>query len=179
VVQRSSQYVNYHFATVCVFGVLGVLFSWLESRVLGFSEGLSHLAEWELGTLTVGGLITTLPIIARRLISSQTLERAVHARALKEFYKQGIHQTQASTGILIFVSEFERRVQILADSGINKKVSPETWDKQVKDIVAGIKTGNSGVAVARAIEEMGNLLALHFPAMKNNTNDLPNRPITE
>ena len=68
-------------------------------------------------------------------------------------------------------------MQILADSGINKKVASETWNIQVKEIVQGIKTKAAGKAMARAIEEMGDLLAQYFPATGENPNELPNKPI--
>lgn len=176
-VKSSAFYWENHLIRIVIFLLAGSLFSFLESYFLGFSEVFSHLYRWQLGITSLGLWITSFSEISRKLISQKTLQKKVQLRAIKEFFKQGLTKTKEATGILIFVSEFEKRVQILADSGINAKVDPKTWQKQVNEIVSGVKAKDSGKAVAKAIEEMGELLATHFPTRGENPNELPNRPI--
>ena len=44
------------------------------------------------------------------------------------FYQQGISQTRGRTGILVLVAQTEKRVEIVADSGVLKAVDTKEWD---------------------------------------------------
>lgn len=119
-------------------------------------------------------LIRAWPALKRQLIHPDELTAEVREKALVSFVEQGLHETRDKTGILILISLFERRVQILADSGINAKVPEHTWDELVEIIVAGLKTATAGDAVCRAVERCGELLAEHFPRKADDSDELPN-----
>ena len=72
------------------------------------------------------------------------------------------------------ISLFEHRVQVLADSGINAKVPPHTWDQIVDIIIDGLKNKRSAAAICQAIERCGELLQEHFPRKHDDTDELPN-----
>jgi putative membrane protein len=92
----------------------------------------------------------------------------------------GLHRTQGRTGILLFVSLLEHRVQVLADQGINDRVPSGTWDEVVQGIVAGIRADRPAEALCRAIEQCGELLTHHCPSGSGrNPNELPDRLIQE
>ena len=175
VVKKSATFWEHYLLRAIFFIIMGTGIALLENRWLGFSEESIPMWEWPLAMLVIGLTLTSFSMVSRHLISSRQLEKKVYSKALREFTAQGLTKTKEATGILIFVSEFERRVQILADSGINKKVPPGTWDIQVKEMVQGIKAKAAGQAVAKAINEMGDLLAQHFPTTGENPNELPNR----
>jgi putative membrane protein len=80
---------------------------------------------------------------------------------------------------LILVSLLEHRVEILADRGINQKVSAGTWDEIAHIITTGIKSGNACDAFCQAIERCGNILAEHFPRAADDRDELPNRLVTK
>lgn len=124
-------------------------------------------------------LIRRLPGIRRRLIHPDEMSAEVEERALVAFLENGLHQTRDRTGILILISLFERRVHVLADSGINAMVPERTWDEVVAIITAGLKKGDACVALCRAIEMCGGLLEEHFPVRADDTNELPNLIIEE
>jgi len=118
--------------------------------------------------------------IIRFVTSRERLAHKVALRAEQAFYKHGLHRTQGHTGILIFVSLLEQRVQILVDTGINEHVPPGTWDGLVAGIVEGIKTGHAVDALCAAIDQCGALLARVSPAGScDNPNELPDRAIQE
>lgn len=119
-------------------------------------------------------LIRRLPGLRRALIHPDEMTEEVKEKALVSFLEQGLHETRDRTGILILISLFERRVQVLADSGINQKVPENTWDELVEIIVAGLKTGQACTAVCQAIERCGVLLEENFPVRKDDTDELPN-----
>ena len=50
-----------------------------------------------------------------------------HRRATEQFIAQNLHTTEGRTGVLIFVSIAERHAEILADKGIDDRVTDGTW----------------------------------------------------
>jgi len=53
----------------------------------------------------------------------------VHARAVEQFAHR-LHNTDGATGVLIFASLAERRVEIIADEDIHAKVGDPVWDQR-------------------------------------------------
>ena len=124
-------------------------------------------------------LIRNLPDLKRKLIRPEELTEEVKEKALVSFLQQELHQTRDRTGILILISLFERRVQVLADSGINAKVPEQTWDEIVTIITTGLKSDDACAAVCKAVERCGELLTEHFPIKEDDTDELPNLIIEE
>lgn len=124
-------------------------------------------------------LIHRLPNLKRRLIHPQEMTEEVLEKALVSFLEQGLHETRDRTGILILISLFEQRVQVLADSGINAKVPEHTWDEIVYTITAGLKSGQACEALCQAVNRCGELLEEHFPIKADDSNELPNLIIDE
>jgi len=102
---------------------LATLLSW----GFGGSSVWVFLPLFLLGYLPCKWLIRSLPGIHRRLIRPEEMAAEVEEKAMLSFFELGVHRTRERTGILILISLFERRVQLLADEGINAKVSHETW----------------------------------------------------
>jgi len=106
-------------------------------------------------------VVTLVPALRRALVAASDLEEAVSRRAALAFLEQEVFSTAERTGILIFLSLFEHRVVVLGDAGINRAVAQEEWQAIVDEIVAGIRTGTPGAALARAIGRCGELLEQH------------------
>ncbi|MCF6266495.1 MAG: TPM domain-containing protein [Desulfuromusa sp.] len=119
-------------------------------------------------------LIRNFPELKRILIHPDELTAEVKEKALVSFLEQGVHETRDRTGILILISLFERRVYVLADSGINERVSEHTWDEIVEIITKGLKTGTACEAICRAIERCGEILHEYPPNELDNIDELPN-----
>ncbi len=153
----------------------GMLVEWFWSDPWG-----SHYFQlWPVIGAFGGFLISRLPAVKRILASKERIREAVHTLALASFTDQGLHHTRDHTGILILIALLEHRVEVLADRGINQKVSPGTWDEIVHSITAGIKSGHASDAYCKAIERCGDILATHFPRLANDKDELPNRLITK
>ena len=95
--------------------------------------------------------------------------------AEKEFFKLGVANTRDKTGILIFLLLEDRKFYILADSGINAKVSQETWDKIKDEIQKKFARGEFCKGLIFGVEEVGKILSTHFPIKADDTNELSNR----
>ena len=104
---------------------------------------------------------------------------AVMQRAVGAFYEKELYKTKKNTGVLFFISLFERKVWILADKGIYVKIEQETLNRFADTVSAGIKEGNACEALCIAIIEAGELLSKYFPITSGDTDELPDEVITE
>ena len=118
-------------------------------------------------------LLYNISAVKRGLIPLMARRTAVNNRALRYFVESGVYKTSGQTGILIFVSYFEREVRILADSGINSKVSQDLWNIIADEMTDSLAKGNVKEALMGAINRCGTLLAQKFPLESKNENQLP------
>ncbi len=153
----------------------GMLVEWFWSD----PWGSPYFQLWPVVGAFVGFLISRLPAVKRILASRDRIREAVHTLALASFTDQGLHHTRGHTGILILIALLEHRVEVLADRGINEKVSHGTWDEIVHSITAGVKAGHGCDAYCKAIERCGEILATHFPREPDDKDELPNRLVTQ
>lgn len=112
-----------------------------------------------LGAGLVGvGLSAYLPPLQRALAGADLLDETVHRRALQFFVEEEVFDTRDRTGILLFVSLWEHRIEVLGDTGINERVEPDEWGEVVDRIRAGIRTDNLTKGLVEAIDMCGRLL---------------------
>jgi putative membrane protein len=131
----------------------------------------------QLAIFFVCAVLFSLPGLRFALVPGWIKRDRAGVEAKRQFAAHGLHLTQLRTGVLIFASIAERYVEIIADSGINDKVSPEVWDKAVKAMIAKIKQGQAVEGFLEAIRICGEVLAKHFPPGAINKNELPNKLI--
>jgi len=124
-------------------------------------------------------LFRKIPALKALFIGLHRKEHAVRLRAVRAFYEKGLCKTRKNTGVLFFISLLERKVRVLADSGIHEKIGQETLDKFARHVSRGIKEGRGGDALCEAIHEAGDHLAIHFPITKDDTDELRNDVMTE
>jgi len=175
IVTSSARYTEVELLGLIVGLLAGLLAEWIWSDPWG--SYLSHLLP-VVGAV-VGFLLCRIPLIKRHLLPKTRIAEAIQARSLAAFTQEGLHYTRHHTGILIFISLLEHRVQVLADRGINAKVQPGTWDEVVKILTEGLKSGQACDSFCKAIERCGEILATHFPRQADDKDELPNRLVTK
>lgn len=132
------------------------------------------------GSFLAGFFLTRyFPPIKRLLLGKQILEAEVYQRALQAFFELGLTRTRDRTGILIMVSLLEHRVQVIADQGINEKVSEGTWNEIVNLVLDGIKKNSLPDGLCSGIERCGQILTKDFPIKSDDTNELKNSLVVE
>jgi putative membrane protein len=111
------------------------------------------------------------------LVPRRTRHDRAHAEAMRQFWAHGLHLTHKRTGVLVFASVAERYAEIVADAGINEKVTPPVWDGAIQALVSAIKAGHPGDGFIAAIEQCGAVLAEHFPLPPGTVNpdELPDK----
>lgn len=105
-----------------------------------------------------GGLVRGVPPLRRVAAGGDLLDETVHRRALQAFVEEEVFDTRDRTGILIFVSLLEHRVEVLGDAGINQHVDPEDWGTIVDRIREGIRHDQFTEGLEEAVEMCGRLL---------------------
>ncbi len=98
-------------------------------------------------------------------------------QALADFREYGLVQTRDKTGVLILVVLQKRRVEVLADKGINDIVPAGYWDGIVWTITNSFRNIGPCKGICEAVETVGQMLAEKFPRKPDDTNELPNEPI--
>ena len=78
--------------------------------------------------------------------------------------------------MLIFVSEVERYVEIIADRGVTPFVSDSDWQEIVDEFTRLVHQGKTLDGFLHTVEKCGELLAQHIPA-KSEKDELPNHLI--
>ncbi|KAF2405661.1 putative membrane protein [Pseudomonas antarctica] len=132
------------------------------------------LAQW--ATFIVLCLVFRLPKVTTRLIPRSVRHWRASNLARRQFLEQNLHHTMGGTGVLIFVSEAERYVEILVDDGISKRLDDSSWDNIVKAFTQQVKQGQTLAGFIACIEACGELLKVHVPVTQTR-NELPNRLI--
>ena len=117
------------------------------------------------------------PKVRMALVPRSIANANARRRAAEQFLVQNLHTTTGRTGVLVFVSAAEQRVEIIADSGIDARVPKGTWQKIVDDFTREIGAGHAVDGFVHAIEKIGGHLAEHFPPGSRDPNELPDHLI--
>lgn len=119
-------------------------------------------------------LATLIPLLRVTITADVTVEHRVLTKARDMFLQEQVFNTVDRTGILIFISALERKVIVLGDSGINKKITQDDWKHVVELVVDGIKSKQMTDGILKAIEACKTLLLENgFSIKPNDTNELP------
>lgn len=113
-----------------------------------------------------------VPSLAKVLVSRGEMSEEVAEAAITAFYRHRVSETRGRTGILLFVSVFERRVVVLADAGISAKVPQGAWQQVVDIVLEGIREGRAVDGLCRAITRCGEIVAAQLPIAADDTNEL-------
>ncbi|WP_048305764.1 TPM domain-containing protein [Halomonas sp. PR-M31] len=130
------------------------------------------LVQW--GTFILLGLLFRMPKITTRLIPRSVRHWRASNLARRQFLEQNLHHTSNETGVLIFVSEAERYVEILVDRGISKRLKDDTWQSIVAAFTQQVKEGQTLQGFLTCIDSCGEHLKREVPAT-HERNELPNR----
>jgi putative membrane protein len=152
-VDHSDGYVEGRWTAATLGSLLGGLAAAALATALGGWNDAPAL--WIVGLPAAGAALAYLlasvwPALRLRLVPSHTVDHRVQQRAVAAFVEQEVFRTRARTGVLVFLSLLERRVVVLADTGISARVEPHEWDAVTAGIVAGMRRAEPGPTLRRA-----------------------------
>ena len=100
-------------------------------------------------------------------------------RAVTMFGKLRVWDTEHNNGVLIYLLLAERRIEIVADRGLNARVSPALWQGLLDGMAQAFRAGRFEEGLMAAIDAVDGLLREHFPLAPGATrlNQLPDAPV--
>jgi uncharacterized membrane protein len=102
--------------------------------------------------------------------------RSPRERALEVFTELEVWDTAERNGVLIYVLIAERDVEIVADRGLDGRVSNDEWQRVCTLIERELAAGRWRDGILVGVEAATALLAREYPATGRNLNEQPNRP---
>lgn len=147
--------------------------AWTGERSSGPGLVALLLIVWA-GFLAGAVAATFLPALRLPFIARKEMLEEVERRAMESFQRYRIRKTAGATGILIYVSLYERMVRVVGDDGITAKLGQSDWDGVRDALVDGLKAGRPTEGLVGAIEASGRLLAEHFPIQPDDRDELTN-----
>lgn len=111
-----------------------------------------------------GALISSRSNFLRRLFSTEKYRlKVTRTAAAATFYEAGIANTNAEMGVLIYLSLLERKLELIADRGILRKVPSQEWNLELAELQ---RIGHTPVPTVfvNAVREFGSILTCHVPA---------------
>lgn len=128
---------------------------------------------WQWLVFIVLALILRIPAIKMRLIPRHLRHYRAASLARCQFLEQNMHATEKGTGLMIFVSEAERYVEILADRGISAQIPDSEWQQLVDAFTIRVARGEVLEGFIECVAGCGEKLQQQFPATTTR-NELPN-----
>ncbi|SDS10529.1 putative membrane protein [Halopseudomonas xinjiangensis] len=134
--------------------------------------GYLLLVQWI--TFVVLALLFRIPRIGTNLIPRSVRHWRASNLARRKFVELDLHHTAGETGMLIFVSEAERYVEIMVDRGIASHIDDSVWEAIVERFTTRVRQGQVLEGFIECIDACGKQLETHLPAT-HERNELPNR----
>jgi len=174
-VRAAEQRTNAQFAVVVAhasdaYPLYPVLGAALIALVVG---DIAALAWPDLGTWWIVAIQAVLFVVADLVLHAKALRfrlvptkvKRTHAARFARLQFAGLvhDRTKGDVGVMLFVSEAERHVEILVDRGISARIPESTWQTIVADFVAAVGAGHVADALIGAVTSCTAILEQHFP----------------
>ncbi len=172
---RSDRYTDVDLIVACIA-------AWKTLVFTLFADTVFDLDAIALLVPLVGGLgffVSRLVAPLRRLLArASRMEAAVDRAAKACFVDKRVTFTRGRTGVLVYVSLFERRIALVADAGVDRAVAAEhrrAWEAATSELfsVARATRLRDPDALARAIEGLSAPLELALPRATDDIDELP------
>jgi uncharacterized membrane protein len=84
-------------------------------------------------------------------------------RAITQFGKLRVWDTAGNNGVLIYLLLAERKVEIVADRGLNEHVSAALWQAVLEAMRSDFQAGRFEAGLLKAVDQVDALLRAHCP----------------
>jgi len=111
-------------------------------------------------------------------IHALAMGRTAHERALEQFTRLRVWDTEDNAGVLVYLLLADHRVEIVADRGIHARVGTAAWETICGAMQREFAAGRYEGGLLLGLASISDLLAQHFPAGAGaNPNELPDKPV--
>ncbi len=143
-----------------------------------FPRATLDAIQREIATLEQGHRGQVVLVVEAELTSGE-LWRGVRSRerAREVFARHGVWNTEHNNGVLIYLLLADRRVEIVADRGIDAKVPQQEWQEICRMMERHFAAGRFEAGAIDGVRAVSALLARHFPGRAEGGNELADRPV--
>lgn len=171
--RRSGSYADVAWRTAALAGMLTLVFVlWSPWEFHPWWIPL----ELVLAGLVAGYAVQASAPLLRLLTSPARRARQVADAAALAFLHETVHGTQGRTGLLVYVSDDERRVAMLHDLGLSGAVADGRWNAVRWGRAEDPATITDLDSLLAGLEAVGKLLAAAVPATEHNPQELSDAP---
>ena len=133
-----------------------------------------------LGAGAVSALLAVAaPPYARLFLRANRRDLEVRHYAQAFFMRRELFATRGRTGILLLVSLFERKVEILADVGLHARFDAADWRTVIDAMTPLLRERRCVGALQQGVARIEALLLAKGMTAARGGNELPDRPIQE
>ncbi|HKR64870.1 MAG TPA: hypothetical protein VJZ00_14145 [Thermoanaerobaculia bacterium] len=125
---------------------------------------LDVIVAWILGHLAA----SKSDALRRVMTSERERVAQVHATASAVFHDRGVANTSAETGVLVFLSMLERRLELVADRGVLKAVPADAWPQAMSNATT--------TTMLETVHALTPLLECHLPVREGDVDELCDVP---
>src|SRR3989454_3451753 len=93
--------------------------------------------------------------------------------AQRKFHRLDMHKTRERNAVLIFVAPRAHKFAVIGDKAIHEKCGDEFWQRIIDGMRTHFQNEKFSHAIIEAIEEIGKVVAAHFPKRSTSVNELP------
>ena len=114
-----------------------------------------------------------------RLGENSPIKALSRQRAVMLFGKLRLWDTEQNNGVLIYLQLAEHAIEIVADRGVDRQVSPQQWQAMTDRMSTAFRAGQFEDGLTQAIGEVSTVLVAHFPAAPGSKrfNAQPDEPV--
>jgi uncharacterized membrane protein len=87
----------------------------------------------------------------------------VHAAALRALHRHGLSRAPGRNAVHFFIVPSRREFAVVGDAGAHERLGQEAWDTVAATVEKHFRLGDPTAGLVAGIEEVGCLLARHFP----------------
>jgi putative membrane protein len=160
--------------------VMGLWCAFIAYVLLGIFSPENLIDFWE-GLIVLGlavglgaFLAHAIPALKRGLAGKTEQQEQVMDAAFRSFRSFGVGDTTGRTGVLIFLSLFERMVVVIGDRSLTDKLTPADYSSVRDAVLEHLRQGNPVEGLAAAIRQAGSLLARALPRPAGDRDEIPN-----
>jgi uncharacterized membrane protein len=118
--------------------------------------------------------------VAESSLNFKQLLRGINSRerAIEIFSEKRVWDTEENSGVLLYLLLADKKIEIIADRGVNRHVGESKWAEICEQISIEFQKKEYSTGVLIALKEISYLLEKYYPIKElNKKNELSNKPI--
>ena len=169
----AGQAAGYHSVPLIWGLVLALLVPWPLVAFTTFQPGTIYVLQLLVALVAIP--LLACPGRRHALVPGFVKRRRVREAATREFVGRGLTRTRERLGVLIYVAQAERHVEIVTDTGLTDRLESGAFDAIRARLSDAVKAGRGAEGLVAAVAEIGRVLAAHAPPRPDDWDELPNK----